>query len=89
MNISQKNLERIKKTFFKNPDSAENGIWGSSFFALLRCIRMFGEPIDCEKDSKLYGLKALSVGNGDYIAIDRTVYKGGVSKCIFYWLEGK
>jgi hypothetical protein len=89
MKLSDNNLARLKKTVFGAPDMAEKGLYGSSFFALLRCIRMFGEEIDCTEDSKLHGLKALSVGNGEYVAVRKNTFAGGSMMCTFYWLEDK
>lgn len=86
MKLSTNNIDRIKRTVLGTSD-ATDGIHGSSFFALLRCIRMFGEPIKCDKDNPLYGLKALRITDTELVAVRRTVYKGGFSKCNFYLLE--
>jgi hypothetical protein len=86
MNISQRSRAAIMATATGHR-AAEIGVTGSKFFALLKLIDIAGEPIQCEQDSKLHGLKALQISRGTWVACHRVIFKGGASKCTWFVLQ--
>lgn len=54
---------------------------GTKLKALFRLIEKRGEPIDT-KDSKLNGLKALQIGEGEWVAMKRTAIQDSFFPCM-------